>query len=161
MRALIIILVFFLTTFTIASDQIPAPPQKNPILLVNADIYPVSSRKINEGALLFDKGIIKAIGRRITNLPDNTQTIDLEGKRIYPGIIAAASIIGLTEIGAVAVTRDFSERGEINPNVRAEVAYHPDSEIIPVTRSNGVVIAHSCPTGGLISGSSAIMIGFF
>ena len=93
MRALIIILVFFLTTFTIASDQIPAPPQKNPILLVNADIYPVSSRKINEGALLFDKGIIKAIGRRITNLPDNTQTIDLEGKRIYPGIIAAASII--------------------------------------------------------------------
>jgi len=158
MRALIIILVFFLTTFTIASDQIPAPPQKNPILLVNADIYPVSSRKINEGALLFDKGIIKAIGRRITNLPDNTQTIDLEGKRIYPGIIAAASIIGLTEIGAVAVTRDFSERGEINPNVRAEVAYHPDSEIIPVTRSNGVVIAHSCPTGGLISGSSAIMM---
>tara|TARA_B100000029_G_C17609576_1_gene969005 strand:+ start:8188 stop:9510 length:1323 start_codon:yes stop_codon:yes gene_type:complete len=158
MRKLTIKLVFCLTTFTIASDQIPAPPQKNPILLVNADIYPVSSRKINKGAILFDKGIIKAIGRRITNFPGNTQTIDLKGKRIYPGIIAASSIMGLTEIGAVSVTRDFSERGEINPNVRAEVAYHPDSEIIPVTRSNGVLIAHSCPTGGLISGSSAIMM---
>jgi len=46
----------------------------------------------------------------------------------------------------------------VNPNVRAEVAYNPDSEIIPVTRSNGVVLAHSCPTGGLISGTSAVMM---
>ncbi len=158
MRATIGLLLISLLSSVSASDQVPAPPQTHPILLTNATIHPVSSDKIRRGAILFENGVITAVGRRITNLPDNTETIDLNGKHVYPGMIAAASVMGLTEIGAVAVTRDFSERGDVNPNVRAEVAYHPDSEIIPVTRSNGVVLAHSCPTGGLISGTSAVMM---
>ena len=158
MRRTITTLLLAVITVSIASDQVPAPPQTHPILLMNATIHPVSADEIQRGAILFEKGVITAIGRRVTNLPDNTETIDLLGKHVYPGMIAAASVIGLTEIGAVAVTRDFSERGEVNPNVRAEVAYHPDSEIIPVTRSNGVLLAHSCPTGGLISGTSAVMM---
>ena len=158
MRRTITTLLLAVITVSIASDPVPAPPQTHPILLMNATIHPVSADEIQRGAILFEKGIITAIGRRVTNLPDNTETIDLLGKHVYPGMIAAASVIGLTEIGAVAVTRDFSERGEVNPNVRAEVAYHPDSEIIPVTRSNGVLLAHSCPTGGLISGTSAVMM---
>ena len=158
MRATIGLLLISLLSSVSASDQVPAPPQTHPILLTNATIHPVSSDEIRRGAILFENGVITAVGRRITNLPDNTETIDLNGKHVYPGMIAAASIMGLTEIGAVAVTRDFSERGDVNPNVRAEVAYHPDSEIIPVTRSNGVVLAHSCPTGGLISGTSAVMM---
>ena len=158
MRTTINTLLLAIITVSIASDQVPAPPQTHPILLMNATIHPVSTEEIQRGAILFDKGIITAIGRRVTNLPDNTETIDLQGKHIYPGMIAASSVIGLTEIGAVAVTRDFSELGEVNPNVRAEVAYHPDSEIIPVTRSNGVLLAQSCPTGGLISGTSSVMM---
>ncbi|MEE2876893.1 MAG: amidohydrolase family protein [Candidatus Neomarinimicrobiota bacterium] len=158
MRAKVSLLLISLFSLLPASDQVPAPPQTHPILLTNATIHPVSNGEIRRGSILFDKGIITAIGRRITNLPDNTETIDLNGKHVYPGMIAATSTMGLTEIGAVAVTRDFSERGEINPNVRAEVAYHPDSEIIPVTRSNGVVLAHSCPTGGVVSGTSAVMM---
>ena len=158
MRTTITTLFLAIITVSIASDQVPAPPQTHPILLMNATIHPVSTEEIQRGAILFDKGIITAIGRSVTNLPDNTETIDLEGKHIYPGMIAASSVIGLTEIGAVAVTRDFSELGEVNPNVRAEVAYHPDSEIIPVTRSNGVLLAQSCPTGGLISGTSSVMM---
>jgi len=158
MRTTITTLLLTVITVSIASDQVPAPPQTHPILLMNATIHPVSADEIRRGAILFEKGVITAIGRRITNLPDNTETIDLQGKHVYPGMIAAASVIGLTEIGAVAVTRDFAERGDVNPNVRAEVAYHPDSEIIPVTRSNGVLLAHSCPTGGLISGTSAVMM---
>ena len=158
MRRTITTLLLAVITVSIASDQVPAPPQTHPILLPNATIHPVSADEIRRGVILFEKGVITAIGRRVTNLPDNTETIDLLGKHVYPGMIAAASVIGLTEIGAVAVTRDFAERGDVNPNVRAEVAYHPDSEIIPVTRSNGVLLAHSCPTGGLISGTSAVMM---
>lgn len=158
MRASISLLFPLLLSPALASDQVPAPPQAHPILLINGTIHPISDNEIRRGAILFENGVITAVGRRIANLPDNTETIDLNGKHVYPGMIAAASVMGLTEIGAVAVTRDFSERGSVNPNVRAEVAYNPDSEIIPVTRSNGVVLAHSCPTGGLISGTSAVMM---
>jgi len=62
------------------------------------------------------------------------------------------------EINAVDVTNDHSERGNFNPNVRANVAYNPDSEIIPTTRSNGVLIANVVPASGLVSGQSSIMM---
>jgi len=158
MRNYVNIILIIVINYSFASDQVPAPEQKHPILLKNCTIHPVSGEDIRGGSILFEKGIITGVASRIANFPENTEIIDLKGKHVYPGLIAAASVIGLTEIGAVAVTRDFSERGEVNPNVRAEVAYNPDSEIIPVTRSNGITLAHSCPTGGIISGTSAIMM---
>jgi imidazolonepropionase-like amidohydrolase len=66
--------------------------------------------------------------------------------------------LGLTEIGAVKQTNDHSEIGEINPNVRANVSYHPDSDLIPVTRSNGVLVANSAPTSGRFPGQSSVML---
>ena len=152
------ILTVSLFSILLASDQIPSAPQTFPILLKNATIHPVSSGIIRDGQLLFEKGKIVYIGKDIEILPDNTKTINLEKKHIYPGLIAAGTTLGLVEINAVRSTRDFEEVGEINPNVRTEVSYNPDSELIPVTRSNGITIAHIIPTGGIISGTSAAMM---
>ena len=51
----------------------------------------------------------------------------------------------------------MSETGRINPNVRAEVAVNPESELIPVTRVNGITTAFTAPQGGIISGTGAII----
>ncbi|MEA1882419.1 MAG: amidohydrolase family protein [Candidatus Marinimicrobia bacterium] len=150
----IILTLLFSTLF--ANDQIPAPPQKHPILLKNGVIHTVSNGVIN-GAILFDKGKIIHVGEFIAP-PANAEVIDLEGKHVYPGFIAAVSGIGLVEVNAVEMTNDHSERGDFNPNVRANVAYNPDSEIIPTTRSNGVLIANVAPSSGLVSGQSSIMM---
>ncbi len=91
-------------------------------------------------------------------LPDETEVIELPGRHIYPGLIAANTMLGLTEINAVRATRDFLETGNINPNVRAEVAFNPDSELLPVARANGITLGLSVPAGGLISGTSAFMM---
>ena len=142
-----------------ASDQIPAPKQSHSILIKGGVIYPVSSDPIYGGEMLFVDGIITCIGKKCANeLPDNTETIDLTGKHIYPGFIAANTTLGLTEINAVRATRDYAETGTINPNVRAEVSYNPDSELIPVARSNGITLVNTVPRGGLISGTSAVMM---
>lgn len=151
-----IILTILFTSFVLANDQIPAPPQKHPILLKNGVIHTVSNGVIN-GSILFEKGKITHIGEYIAP-PAGAEVIDLEGKHVYPGFIAAISGIGLVEISAVDVTNDHSERGDFNPNVRANVAYNPDSEIIPTTRSNGVLIANVAPSSGLVSGQSSIMM---
>jgi imidazolonepropionase-like amidohydrolase len=45
----------------------------------------------------------------------------------------------------------------INPNVRAISSLNPDSELIPVARSNGILTANVVPEGGLISGQSAVI----
>ncbi|MBU3700340.1 MAG: amidohydrolase family protein, partial [Candidatus Kapabacteria bacterium] len=65
--------------------------------------------------------------------------------------------LGLTEIDAVRATRDASEVGSFNPNVKAATAYNPDSDLIPTVRYNGVLLVNSVPAGGLIAGQSALM----
>ena len=140
-----------------SSDQIPAPNQSHPILLSNGVIHTISNGTIHGPDILFNDGKIVAIGHGI-EIPNNTEIIDVEGKHIYPGLISAGSTLGLQEVNAVRATRDYAETGSINPNVRANVSYHPDSELIPVSRSNGVLVAHVIPQSGRISGTSSAML---
>jgi len=141
----------------VASDQIPAPKQQNPIALIGGVIHTVSGADIPDATILFENGIITALGSNVA-LPESTCKINIQGLHVYPGLISANTLLGLTEINAVRATLDFDETGMLNPNVRAEVAFNPDSEILPVTRANGITMALSVPTGGLISGTSALMM---
>lgn len=139
------------------SDQIPAKAQDHPIALVNCTLHPVSGPVIENATILFDRGVIVGTGRLLT-FPPGTETIDAKGKHVYPGLFSGDTYIGLTEIGAVRASRDRNETGPINPNVRAETAVNPESELIPVTRANGITMFVTSPSGGLISGMSAVMM---
>jgi len=139
-----------------ASDQMPASPQTGPIALRGATIHPVTSAPITNATIVFDHGRITALGRSV-DVPGDAEVIDARGKHIYPGMINAYTSIGLTEVSSVRGTRDSRETGRINPNVRAEVSVNPASEIIPVTRANGITLALTVPSGGTISGRSALL----
>jgi imidazolonepropionase-like amidohydrolase len=141
------------------NENIPAPAQQGPILFTGATIHPASSASF-EGSLLAVKGRILKLGKKgePLDIPEGTKVIKIEGKHLYPAMIAANTVLGLTEIQAVRATRDMIEPGAINSNVRAQVAVNPDSELLPVARSNGVLFALSVPkTHGLIAGRSALM----
>jgi imidazolonepropionase-like amidohydrolase len=158
----IVITVFFfqkvlLTTQLFANDQIPAPPQQHPIALVNGIVHSFENGVLEGTTVLFENGKITFIGGEKA-LPENTEVIDVTGKHVYPAFIAMNTVLGLTEINAVRATRDFQEVGDFTPEVRAEVAYNPDSELLPVTRANGVAITQTVPQSGLISGTSAVMM---
>ncbi len=139
-----------------ASDSIPGGPQKQPIALVGGMVHPVSSAAIENGIVLFEKGKLVAVGENL-RLPSGTKKIDVTGKHVYPGLFEAYTKMGLVETSSVRATRDYQETGRINPNALSHVAVNPDSEIIPVTRSNGVLLALTSPSGGLISGQSAVL----
>jgi imidazolonepropionase-like amidohydrolase len=139
-----------------ASDTIPAQPQAKPIAIKGATIHPVSGPDIPSGTIVFDNGKISAIGADAT-IPSGAEVIDGAGKHVYPGLINANTVLGLVEIGAVRATVDVEESGAINPNVRSIASINPDSELIPVARSAGVLTALSVPEGGIISGQSAVL----
>jgi imidazolonepropionase-like amidohydrolase len=139
-----------------SNPEIPGAPQTKPVALTNATIHPVSGPAIEAGTLVFDGGKITAIGKEAT-IPENAEVIDLAGKHVYPAMFDAMTDLGLVEINSIRATIDSRETGSINPNVRAIVAVNPDSEIIPVTRSNGVLLALTAPYGGMVAGRSAVM----
>ena len=133
-----------------------AAPQKKPIAIVNAEIHPVSGPVIARGTIVFENGRITAIGKDAA-VPEGAATIDAGGRRVYPGFIAPYTRLGLAEVGAVRATRDTNEVGDIKPEVRAAVAVNPDSTVIPVARSNGVLIFATWPRGGLLPGRASVM----
>ena len=155
----IFLLVFQLITNTIfAQNQAAASPQTKAIALTGATIHTAAGQVIENGVIVFNKGIITAIGGRETAYDKaNTEIIDLVGKNIYPGLISPANELGLTEIDAVRSTNDMAEVGGINPHVRALVAYNTDSELIPTVRSNGILITQATPQGEIVAGMSSIM----
>jgi len=141
-----------------ASDNVPAAAQKTPLLFKGATLHTVSGESIANGNMLVDKGRIVALGAQLT-IPANTKVIDVSGKHIYPGMIAANTVMGLSEVQSVRATLDYAEAGAINPNARALVAVNPDSELITTARANGVLATLSVPNSpaGLINGTSALI----
>ena len=132
------------------------PGVKGTFAIRNANIVPVTSAPIANGTIVFANGVITAIGATV-NVPANAIIIDGTGLSVYPGLIDSGCTVGLTEIDSVAGTVDTSETGEINPNARADVAVNPHSNLIPVTRLNGITAVVTTPQGGLVSGQSALM----
>jgi imidazolonepropionase-like amidohydrolase len=151
-----ILLLTLLATTLGANDYIPGAKQTAPILLKGGTLYTVSDGVLENTDLLFDNGRITQIGTGI-EAPDGAEVIDVSGKSIYPGLIAAGTSIGLIEVGAVRATKDQSEVGRINPDVCAHTAYNPDSEIIPTVRANGIAYAQIVPGGGLMRGQSCLL----
>ena len=152
-----IIFTFFLFSLGVSNDQIPGEEQKRPIILKGGILHTVSTDVFEGYDILFSKGKIVRIEKNIMASPE-TDVYDVFGKHIIPGYIAPITRIGLVEIGLVKQTRDFAERGSFNPNVKANVSYNPDSDLIPITRSNGVLVVNSVPAGGRISGQSSVMM---
>lgn len=148
--------ILLLTGFARSHNYVPGEIQKVPIVLKNGDLYTVSRGVLEKTDILFDRGLIAEIGKNLEP-PSGAKVIDITGQRVYPGIIAPNSSLGLIEIGAVRGTDDRIEVGSIHPEVKAHTAYNPDSEILPTIRSNGITTALIVPRGGLISGQSSLI----
>lgn len=139
------------------SRQIPASTTEGPVLLVNATIHPVTGEPLEGGWMGFENGRITLIGRGDRPSIDGATVIDLEGRHVYPGLVAADSILGLIEVGQVPVTHDHDEHGTFTPEARAVVALNPDSDLIPVTRAAGILTALIIPDGGRLPGQAAVI----
>jgi imidazolonepropionase-like amidohydrolase len=125
------------------------------LLLSNAIVHTVSGDTITNGEVFMANGKISAVGTNLT--APEVKVMDLGGQDLYPGMIALDTILGLTEIGAVRATQDSTESGEYTPDVESWIAVSPDSELIPVTRANGVAFFEPVPMGGVVSGQSGLV----
>lgn len=140
-----------------AQTPAAAPPQEAPVALTGVTIHPVTGPVIENGTILFEDGVITALGTRV-EVPTGAETLELPGRHVYPGLIDANSAMGLFEIGGFDVAIDLNELGAVNPNARAQVAFNPETRHITPARSQGVLVTNSSPAGGLISGLSAAMM---
>lgn len=137
--------------------QTPAPPQESPIAITGGTIHTITQGVIAEGTIIFKDGLITDIGKDIP-IPADAEVINATGKHIYPGFIQGRSTIGIMEIARIQESTDLQETGHINPNIRAQVAFHPVSEHLPVAAVHGVTTVVPTPRGSIIAGMPAAMM---
>jgi len=146
-----------------AQDLAPsAPEQDHPIFLVGATAHTISDGTIENAVVSMNNGKIGIVGKADDIMPRislsaDSKIIDLTGMHIYPGLIDSVTRLGLEEVSLVRATRDYNEVGPMTPEVRAYVAVNPDSVVIPVARTNGILTVGVFPSGGTIPGRASIL----
>lgn len=136
-----------------------APPQSHPIVLSGGTVHTLKGDAIAGGYVYFKDGEIVAVsGGPIPRMSDSSvEIIDVAGMDVYPGMISADTQLGLVEFPPVNVTVDSQEVGDVTPEVRPSTAVNPDSTLLPVTRTNGVLVVGVIPSGGSVAGQVSVM----
>jgi len=124
-------------------------------VLTGATVHTVTGPMLSPGQVLIRDGKIAEVGRNVS--AGDAKQIDLSGLHLYPGLICLDSSLGLSEIEAVRATEDVTEVGDYHPEVQSWIAVNPDSELIPVTRANGIAYFEPTPQGGIVSGQSGLV----
>src|SRR5713101_9943230 len=128
-------------------------------VLRGVTVHSVAAAPVPNALVAIRKGKIAAVmdASKDENAAAGATVVEAAGLHLYPGMIDAAPVLGLTELGSARETNDFAEGGDFQPDLRASIAINPDSELIPVTRANGVTTVVTRPTGSLIAGQSALI----
>jgi imidazolonepropionase-like amidohydrolase len=135
-----------LLIFVLAASLSFAQTQSQAIVLKGGKLLTITHGVIPNGVLVMEGGKITAVGPASTQIPAGAKVIDVTGMTVYPGLIDSETTLGLTEISADQSTNDMVEPSdEIMPHMHVYDAFHAESELIPVTRMNGITNAIVAP----------------
>lgn len=154
MKKIFFTLYILVSAMVLAQRPNPAPAQKNPIAITNATIHTATGTVLNNASIVFENGKITQINGSI---PSNAAVINAQNKHVYPGFILVNNTLGLVEISATNATVDYREANDISPEVRSLISFNTDSHVIPVIRSNGVLLTQPVLKHGTLSCTSSIM----
>jgi imidazolonepropionase-like amidohydrolase len=141
---------------TLLAPVAQAQAQTGTYVIRGGTVVPVVGGRIPNGTVVISGGKIQAVGANVP-APQGATVIDATGLFVYPGMIDSGTELGLTEIGSVPGSTDTREIGDFNPQDVALTAVNAHSELIPVTRVNGVTTVVTSATGALMSGTAALI----
>lgn len=146
----------FLCVFVILGAS--AARAQESLAIRGATLLTVTHGVIENGTIVVEGGKITAVGPD-ARIPEGARVIDGRGKFVMPGMFDAGDYLGLIEIPAEQITDDTTEYNDpIHPELRVLDALNPQSEVIRVTRAEGITLALSTPAeGNLIAGQSAVI----
>ena len=158
MRSTILVLSALAGTLSLVPARASAqanPGQAGTFVIRGANVWTGTGQRLQNTNVVIRNGRIEAVGPNATVA--GATEIDASGKWVYPGMIDAYTPLGLAEIEGIATMNMRSELGEYNPHMRAVVAINVESDMMAITRANGVTTAITAPSGGVISGQAALI----
>ncbi len=141
----------------------------------NARIVPVSGPEIKSGTVVVAKGLIVAVGEKVT-IPPEAWVIEGRGLTVYPGFIDALSDLGLgapappgpggggggpgparVQAPAQPAAKGPQDRPATTPWVNAADELKPDDKRLETWRNAGFTSALASPLTGIFAGQGALV----
>jgi imidazolonepropionase-like amidohydrolase len=138
-----------------------APLSAQVVAIEGGTVHTMAGAPIEGGTVLIRDGRIAAVGRDVA-VPAGARRIDARGKQVTPGLFDSHTRTGLTEVGSIQGTNDYTLNDQDEDRVMAAFnvadGLNPRSVVIPVTRIAGITTAVSAPGGnGLVTGQGVVI----
>lgn len=126
--------------------------------LLNGCIYTLAGTVLKKGTVVFENGKIEAVGENIA-IPQDAETVDLQGKTVLPGFIDAHTHVGILEEIYQEEGDDLNEFTEpVTPEMRALDAINPLDVAFHDAVSGGITTVMTGPgSANVIGGTNLIM----
>lgn len=121
----------------------------------DARIVPVSGPPVERGSVVVRDGLIQAVGAD-ARIPGDARIVDGKGLTVYPGLIDAASEIGLPPAPASGSSA-ASEGGNFRSFFRVADTVTDGGQAADAARSAGITAVLSVPNRGIFAGQSAVL----
>src|SRR2546423_9409262 len=132
------------------------------IAITGGRVFPVSGPVIENGTVVIRDGKVVAVGAGVP-VPADARRIDAAGRWVTPGLVNAATSLGLQEVGAVTSTVEVTPRNTqqfqrgISAAFNVWEGFNPASVLIPAARKSGVTTAAVLSSGGGFFGKGDVM----
>ncbi|HEX7851126.1 MAG TPA: amidohydrolase, partial [Sphingomonas sp.] len=144
----------------IALSVLPAAATAQTVAIIHARALPVAGAPVDDATIVLDQGRIRSIVAHGT-IPAGARVVDAAGHIVTPGLIGAATQLGLVEVLAARDTNDQSvTNGPLGPAFDVQYAINANSALLPVARADGVTRAMTYPGGAAtapFSGMGALL----
>ncbi|SNT28450.1 Imidazolonepropionase [Ekhidna lutea] len=160
---ILLLLFVLLPDVSIAQDS-DLKPVTNKYAIKNATIVQAPGRIIQNGTVLIENGIIKAVGSSIA-IPADAWVVDADSMFVYPGFISGLSNIGVEKPEDKDEDDDrkktgnpSDERAGITPGNSSREMLNPGNKSVEDFRKVGFTASHSVPHNGMLPGMGAIVL---
>jgi imidazolonepropionase-like amidohydrolase len=128
------------------------------VAITGGTVYPVSGPPIKNGTVVITKGKITAVGANVA-IPAGATKIDATGKWVTPGLVNAATAIGLFDVGFGADANDAGAEGKDNVSASFQpwLGYNTGNVLIANNREYGITTVAIWPRGNMVAGQGAML----
>lgn len=124
---------------------LPAAGAAQSVAIVHARAFPVAGAPVDDATVLVSGGRVRSVIAHGA-VPAGVRVIDAGGHVVTPGLIGAATQLGLAEVLSAADTVDHSVAGgPLGPAFDVQYAINGNSALLPVARADGLTRAMTYP----------------
>ncbi|MEQ6166171.1 amidohydrolase family protein [Ekhidna sp. MALMAid0563] len=139
-------------------------PVTNKYAIKNATIVQAPGKTIQNGTILIENGIIKAVGSSLA-IPADAWVVDADSMFVYAGFISGLSNIGVEKPKEEEQKDDRKltgnptyKRAGITPGSSAREMLKPNDKSVEDFRKLGFTASHSVPHNGMLPGTGTIIL---